>query len=71
MFTDSFSQVLLDCCKEHTGSMRFPALLYTCILSLLSLIHCIPIHQDDLKNVKLQAETIIIRIGNHIDWVMS
>ncbi|NP_001122048.1 leptin a isoform X1 [Danio rerio] len=47
--------------------MRFPALRSTCILSMLSLIHCIPVHQHDRKNVKLQAKTIIVRIREHID----
>ncbi|XP_073706529.1 leptin a [Garra rufa] len=45
--------------------MYFPA-LYLCILSMLSLVHSIPIHQDNLKNlVKLQADTIITRIKEH------
>nr|AOG74775.1 leptin [Labeo rohita] len=46
--------------------MYFPALLYLCILSMLSLVHGIPIRQDNLKNlVKLQADTIILRIKDH------
>uniref|UniRef100_A0A8C2PTZ8 Leptin n=1 Tax=Cyprinus carpio TaxID=7962 RepID=A0A8C2PTZ8_CYPCA len=46
--------------------MYFSALLYPCILAMLSLVHGIPIHSDSLKNlVKLQADTIIIRIKDH------
>ncbi|KAF4101198.1 leptin a [Onychostoma macrolepis] len=46
--------------------MYFPALLYPCILGTLSLVHGIPVHQDSLKNlVKLQADTIILRIKDH------
>ncbi|XP_065138799.1 leptin a isoform X2 [Paramisgurnus dabryanus] len=46
--------------------MYFPALLYTCTLSMLSLGYSIPIPSDNLKNmVKLQAETINSRIREH------
>ncbi|XP_026086481.1 uncharacterized protein LOC113061531 isoform X1 [Carassius auratus] len=46
--------------------MYFPALLYPCILGMLSLVHGIPVHPDRLKNmVKLQADTIILRIKDH------
>lgn len=46
--------------------MYFAALLYPCILSMLSLVHGIPVHQNSLKNlVKMQADTIILRIKNH------
>ncbi|XP_077049755.1 leptin a [Siphateles boraxobius] len=46
--------------------MYFPALLYTCILSMLLLIDGIPIPPDSLKNlVRIQANTIIHRIKEH------
>uniref|UniRef100_A0A672LNI2 Leptin n=1 Tax=Sinocyclocheilus grahami TaxID=75366 RepID=A0A672LNI2_SINGR len=46
--------------------MYFPVLLYPSILGMLGLVHGIPIHQDSLKNlVKLQADTIILRIKDH------
>nr|AJO54279.1 leptin-a [Tanichthys albonubes] len=46
--------------------MHFPALLYTCILSMIGLMDGIPVHQDTLKNViKMQADTIIHRIKEH------
>lgn len=46
--------------------MYFPALLYPCILGMLSLAHGIPVHQNSLKNlVKLQADTISLRIKDH------
>ncbi|XP_067275791.1 leptin a [Pseudorasbora parva] len=46
--------------------MYFPALLYTCILSMLLLIDGIPIHLDVLKSlVKWQADIIIQRIEKH------
>ncbi|KAL1257043.1 hypothetical protein QQF64_012588 [Cirrhinus molitorella] len=32
---------------------------------MLGMVHSIPIHQDNLKNFKLQAETIILRIKDH------
>ncbi|KAL0167724.1 hypothetical protein M9458_035946 [Cirrhinus mrigala] len=52
--------------------MYFPALLYLCILSVLGLVHGIPIHQDNLKNlVKLQADTIILRIKDHSEKLIS
>ncbi|XP_051580568.1 leptin a [Myxocyprinus asiaticus] len=48
--------------------MHSSALLYTCILSMLSLSRGIPIRPDSLKNlVKLQAETINSRIKEHIE----
>ncbi|XP_043121006.1 leptin a isoform X2 [Puntigrus tetrazona] len=47
--------------------MHFPALHFSCILGALSLVHAIPVHQDILiKNlVKLQADTIVLRIKDH------
>jgi len=55
--------------------MYFPALLYTCISSMLFLIDGIPIHPpDSLKNVmqvRLQADTIIHRIKEHNEKVMG
>ncbi|KTG05268.1 hypothetical protein cypCar_00035434 [Cyprinus carpio] len=46
--------------------MYFSVLLYPCILGMLSLVHAIPVHPDSLKNlVKLQADTIILRIKDH------
>ncbi|XP_051512763.1 leptin-B-like [Myxocyprinus asiaticus] len=46
--------------------MHSSALLYTCILSMLSLSRGVPIRSESLRNlVKLQAETINVRIKEH------
>nr|XP_055030840.1 leptin a [Misgurnus anguillicaudatus] len=49
----------------YIESMHLPALIYTCILGMLSLGYSIPIPSDNLKNIKLQAETINSRIQEH------
>ncbi|TRY88361.1 hypothetical protein DNTS_022250 [Danionella cerebrum] len=47
--------------------MYLPALLCTCLLSMLSVVYCLPIHHDSLKVlIKMQAETIIHKIKVHV-----
>ncbi|XP_076849487.1 leptin a [Brachyhypopomus gauderio] len=68
----SHLKVDLDSCSSTEpppGNMAVPpTLLYSCLVSMLTLCHSLPLPADSVKNfVKMQADNIITRIQRHKD----